>query len=211
MTEPDEIRTLHTPPVDHGGPAYNAVRIRQLLTDGCGTISLYRTTADGGPLEVGRARNCRDHRFDVELLGPVGDRAATVLGTAKFIHGLIWSLWRADGHWVGYASTLAFRDLAHPGRHRCDDHRQLLQGRSRRADVRARRDLSHAEAPILRYVRRLQVHPVRHHDVPEHQHRSAPRRAALQMAAHSSGRSTRPFRRPARHGPLPQGQDGLTC
>lgn len=107
MTEP----TLHTPPTvqdinpSYFGPAYNAVRIRNLLTDKCGTIDLQRTTADGGAQVVGRARYSADARFDVMLLHPTASR---IVGYAKQIDGLTWSVWRADGAWVGYSSTLAY-------------------------------------------------------------------------------------------------------
>lgn len=104
MNEP----TLHTPPTsepDRSGPAFNATRIATLLRDGCGTIDLSRTTADGGTLVVGRARCCRDERFDVMVLHPTQNRIA---GYAKSVNALTWSVWMADGHWVGYASTLAY-------------------------------------------------------------------------------------------------------
>lgn len=108
MTEPDETRTLHTPPTneaDSNVPAYNALRIRKLLADGYGTIDLYRTTADGGSLNVGRARYCRDTRYDVMVMHPEHSR---IVGYAKFVDGLTWSVWQSDGHWVGYCSTLAY-------------------------------------------------------------------------------------------------------
>ncbi len=99
MTEPTTNET------DSTHPAFNALRIRSLLADRCGTASLYRTTADGGSLNVGRIRTCTDTRFDVMVLHPEHSRIA---GYAKFVDGLTWSVWQPDGHWIGYCSTLAF-------------------------------------------------------------------------------------------------------
>lgn len=120
MTEPTLPPEQDSNP-SYFGPAYNAVRIRNLLTDKCGTIDLQRTTADGGALVVGRARYSADARFDVMLLHPEQSR---IVGYAKQVDGLTWSVWRADGHWLGYSSTLAYgADILNHGKPGADTNR----------------------------------------------------------------------------------------